>query len=218
LQNNKSDLSSQISTLQGQVISLNQKVTSLTPPATSTSTSTTPSTTSTTTYTNTAFKYQLQYPSSWSVSAIGNANVNTFGDPNFSSPCNYSAGDRCSQFFFGVQSETGANLTRGLSTLISDYFAPTITQSPESKIISNDTTTIGGIQWQKVVFYQNNQGNSSDASLNFVYTYLFAVHNNNLISVSYYEQQKGYIQTADSYEFNNIDQFNQIISTVRYTD
>jgi hypothetical protein len=182
-----------------------QAATQATKPATSKVVQTNDPTVDWQTYTNTAYKYNLKYPKEWVLETKGGAIAKTFPAPAFNSPCNFNAGDVCSQVFIEINSAEAGNFDPGF-----------IMQPGSGDTVSNKINTkIDGENAVGFEYFQANydHGDGTKGLLRYVYV---VNHNNEKFTITYDEEQKGKTMITAS-DWQNKGIFDQILSTFKFT-
>lgn len=156
------------------------------------------------TYKNTAYKYEIKYPTDWKVSAEGGEDPTTFHAPYFDSPCQFDSGGICQSLMIAINSseyERGKNLE--------EYFGIGTHIEPNS-IISKRQLKIDGedaleIEYRLSKLYIGRE--------NKPVIEIKAVHNQTVLTVQYDEQDKTPIT-----ELKYKEVLYQILSTFKFLD
>lgn len=163
-------------------------------------------------YTNTEYKYTVNYPNNWNIVVAGEADPKTFPAPYLASPCNYAAGELCSQILIGTGESNPENK-------LEPDFNINLT-GPNPDVVSNTIAAkVDGEEAKGFEFFQSNYMTSYDdqpqkGRLLYV---LVTNHNGIKYTFTYEESQKGRgIKTANDWQHKNI--FDQVIASFKFSD
>lgn len=167
-------------------------------------------------YSNTAFKYSLKYPTVWEIGVKGGADPNTFLSPYFSSPCVYDRGDLCTQMNVQATDMNALKQTDPYYYKTIQPFDPSfiinLTGSNPDRVTNKISMKVGGEEAVGFDYFQSNYGNSGRL------LYVVVVNNNGMkYTITYEESQKNRMIKSSS-DWQDKSQFDEILSTLTFTD
>jgi hypothetical protein len=151
---------------------------------------------------NTVYKYTIQHPLDWTVSAPSGMDPTKFREPVFNSKCDYEAGEFCQQFFIDVV-ETNTATDLKPSFIIK-----------EDDIVANEQNfTIDGQSAVGFERYQTNYNNVPGTLF-----YVVVTNSNGLKYTIFYREQKKDKEFKTGNDWENKKLFDQILSTFEFIE
>ena len=164
------------------------------------------------TYSNDKYGYELKITQQWSVSSIGNDDINQASGVLFNSSCNYDVGERCQQLLVGAGEKFYENYK------LENYInINTNSQWPE-KLISKESVTIDSTPAIKYEIYSNEFYGNGPSDWGVVNIEVITIKNGKIYRLTLKETGKDQSTIKTSSNWFDKESFDQILSTFKFLD
>lgn len=160
-------------------------------------------------YRNTAFQYELKYPNDWAIAIKGDADEATFPAPYFNSQCNNDKGDICSQILISTSLFDEKNIYEP------NFIINSTGQNPD-KVSNEKMIKVGGVEAKSFDFWQSNYARG-DGKFGRLLNVVVFNNGKTKFTITYEESQMGN-EIKSSVDRKNINIFDQILSTFKFTE